>query len=409
MEEEKKTIISTLYKNELRSEEITEVISAIPSWIVRWGITLIILIIGSLLLISSFINYPDVVKTELKIKRSNSLVKLLAQNNTKIIDLKVTDGAQVLKGAVIASTESRRTTSDILKFLEFLKALTNSIEKQKKNSSIQFPSKLRLGDLQEKSEKLYQAYAQFDKTRRDRNLPSRRIILTNEEDEKFEKMDTKNVITSGDFITEEKSYLNAKYSSQQSVLSLVNNNINYSVDEKEFMESDYSIMKPESKFLQALRQIIIETEDWISQNIFIAPLSGKLTYAGVLVEGQDISAGTKVFEITSENEVFFGEITINEHDISKVSIGQEVLIKMRSFPSEQYGIIRGKLNDISESAINDSLFVGKISLDHFENKDSKREIVLRNGMNADAEIITEKSSLLQRIFMNMRKSLIKRG
>ena len=47
MEEEKLPPISTLYKDELRSEEITEVVSAVPSWIVRWGITLILLIIGN--------------------------------------------------------------------------------------------------------------------------------------------------------------------------------------------------------------------------------------------------------------------------------------------------------------------------------------------------------------------------
>ncbi|MNL15010.1 hypothetical protein D3C87_1359730 [compost metagenome] len=91
--------------------------------------------------------------------------------------------------------------------------------------------------------------------------------------------------------------------------------------------------------------------------------------------------------------------------MGKVKTGQRTLVKMRSFPFEQYGLIRGKVNYISDVAFKDSVFIAKIGFERFENKDPEHRIVLKNGMQADAEIITEESSLLQRFMRNITKML----
>jgi len=54
MENERKDI-------ELRSEEVQEVMGQIPAWIVRWGITLLFLVVVALLVGSCFFKYPDVI------------------------------------------------------------------------------------------------------------------------------------------------------------------------------------------------------------------------------------------------------------------------------------------------------------------------------------------------------------
>ena len=45
---------------ELRSEEFNEVLSAVPAWIVRWGITMIACVVLMLLVGSAVFKYPDV-------------------------------------------------------------------------------------------------------------------------------------------------------------------------------------------------------------------------------------------------------------------------------------------------------------------------------------------------------------
>ena len=49
---------------ELRSEEVQEVMGQIPAWIVRWGITLLFLVVVALLVGSCFFKYPDVITAD---------------------------------------------------------------------------------------------------------------------------------------------------------------------------------------------------------------------------------------------------------------------------------------------------------------------------------------------------------
>lgn len=45
---------------ELRSEEVQEVISHVPGRIIQWGITVIFMVLLSMLTISWFVKYPDI-------------------------------------------------------------------------------------------------------------------------------------------------------------------------------------------------------------------------------------------------------------------------------------------------------------------------------------------------------------
>ena len=50
---------------ELRSEEVQEVMGQVPAWIVRWGITLLFLVVVALLVGSCFFKYPDVITADM--------------------------------------------------------------------------------------------------------------------------------------------------------------------------------------------------------------------------------------------------------------------------------------------------------------------------------------------------------
>lgn len=89
--------------------------------------------------------------------------------------------------------------------------------------------------------------------------------------------------------------------------------------------------------------------------------------------------------------------------MGKVKLGQRTLIKLRSYPFEEYGIINDKVSYITNAALKDSVFVAKIDFAKIEHKNSANQIVLKPSMVADAEIITQESSLLQRFFRNITK------
>ncbi len=57
----------------MHCDEVQEVMGEIPSWIVRWGITVIFAIVVALIIGSHFFYYPDVVKTDIRITTDASM------------------------------------------------------------------------------------------------------------------------------------------------------------------------------------------------------------------------------------------------------------------------------------------------------------------------------------------------
>jgi hypothetical protein len=71
---------------ELRNEEVQELMGKIPPAILRFGIFIIFFFFITIILVSSFINYPDIEKVPINVK-----------NVTKIIGIKTNCSGQILK------------------------------------------------------------------------------------------------------------------------------------------------------------------------------------------------------------------------------------------------------------------------------------------------------------------------
>ena len=74
---------------EIKTEEVNELLTAVPKWIVRWGITMIFIIMVSALALSYFIRYPDTLTAKTIITTTNPPVTLISKTNGKITELKV--------------------------------------------------------------------------------------------------------------------------------------------------------------------------------------------------------------------------------------------------------------------------------------------------------------------------------
>ncbi|HZY38619.1 MAG TPA: HlyD family secretion protein [Mucilaginibacter sp.] len=128
-----------------------------------------------------------------------------------------------------------------------------------------------------------------------------------------------------------------------------------------------------------------------------APMSGRVSYGGVMEKGLAFDANQVLFYIIPEKEEYFGEMIISQNNMSKVKEGQQVLIRLKSYPFEEYGMLRGSIKYISEVPNKDSVFIAEVDLKTVRLSDQKRPIGLKQGMTADAAIITQDATIMQRI------------
>ncbi|RZJ23686.1 MAG: HlyD family efflux transporter periplasmic adaptor subunit [Acinetobacter sp.] len=413
------------------SEEVSDIIGSMPSWILRYGITIIIIILASIIFLSMWIRYPEIITTSVKINSPNSPKPILAKQTGKIVKLLVVDGETVAANQLIAFIESTGSHNDVLFLNKKLREIQTNFMANR-NIDIEFSDNLNLGEMQGSFQSFYQTFLDYKATQHkgvyleriaylEKDLQAIEALkgqiliqkkIQTQEFENYEseyaaykKLYKNKVISKNEFTQQENKYLSSKYPLQQTEMSLLNNSTTLLAKERELSDIKQSISDQKGRFIQALNQCINESDSWIMRFVLKSANPGKLSYAGPVQVNQSVSINQELFIINPNNSDFFGEIQIPQYNMGKVQSGQKVLIKLYSFPFEQYGALKGKLNYISDVAYRDSVFIGKVKIDTTFTRNQSQKISLKNGMQGMAEIITEESSLFDRFIRNIVKSL----
>lgn len=85
-----------------RSEKTQEILTYIPRWIIRSGITIIGILIIAFILLSKFIKYPDVVTSSITLRSDNPPSQYFAKEDDRSFDFTVENGSHVAIGQVLA-------------------------------------------------------------------------------------------------------------------------------------------------------------------------------------------------------------------------------------------------------------------------------------------------------------------
>lgn len=112
----------------------------------------------------------------------------------------------------------------------------------------------------------------------------------------------------------------------------------------------------------------------------------------------DIINASVVIKSTGANgrETFFGRMTISQTGIGNVHLGQDVLIKLKAYPFEQFGILKGQIKEISKSANEEGEFIAEVEINR-SRLEMKKNIHLKSGMLALGEIVIQDATILDRI------------
>ena len=109
---------------ELRSEEVQEILTKVPHWMIRWGNVLFLVIILMLLLISWFVKYPDIITSEAIITTQIPPQKEYAQITGTIDAILVEDNQEVNKSQVLAILENTANYKDVYKLNSVIDTIT---------------------------------------------------------------------------------------------------------------------------------------------------------------------------------------------------------------------------------------------------------------------------------------------
>jgi len=150
-------------------------------------------------------------------------------------------------------------------------------------------------------------------------------------------------------------------------------------------------------------------KDRVQRTTLRSPLKGTISRIHVNTIGGVISAGNPVLEIVPYRDSVLIEIHIKPADIADISIGQKARLKFTAYDFAIYGSLEGTVQFLSADTITNeegiSYFIARIKPANPYLGKPEEKLAIRVGMTAEADILTDKNTILQYLLKPIRRGL----
>ncbi|HEX8017872.1 MAG TPA: HlyD family efflux transporter periplasmic adaptor subunit [Flavobacterium sp.] len=417
---------------ELRSEEVQAILTRVPHWMIRWGTVLIFGIILMLFFVSWFLKYPDVVSTEIVITTNIPPEKIVSKSSGRIEAILVKDKSIVSKNSTLAVIENTANYKDVF----LLKKIVDEYNINNPNKVFLFSllKNAQLGEIEnafaafqrdyqaEQLSKKLQPFevenrAQFSEKvqikERLEILLQQRLIneselqLQRNEISRFEILFNKGIISAQEMETKKLSYLQAQknYKSLLSSISQLRSSLidNSKLSQNSQISGTKEEVTLERNMAQSFYQLKKVIKDWELAYTLKSSVSGVVTFLQVWTENQTINIGDNVFSIIPDTKNgFVGKVKAPALNSGKIKVGQVVNIRLANFPDREFGMLKGKIRNISLVPDKDGNLLLDVALPDRLQTSYKKQIVFQQEMKGTADIVTEDLRLLERILYQFR-------
>ena len=415
---------------ELRSEEVQEILTRMPNWMIRWGNVVILIILIIVFLVSWFIRYPDIISTQIVITTQIPPQKLITKISGKIEALLVKDRVNVTKNTPLAVIENTADYNDVF----LLKSIVDTINIDKSSFPFQLLASAQLGDI-ESSFAVFQKEYSADELNKQLQpykvdgaahslesillkerlnlLESQKSINQNElslgklDLDRFQTLFNKGIIAAQELERHKLTYLQSE-KSYKSLLSSISslksslNELNRSSKTSTINENKENV-NLERNVIQAFYQLKKNIKDWELNYVLRSSIDGKVTFLQIWTENQTINVGDNVFAIIPTNEsTYIGKLKALSLNSGKIKVGQDINIRLANYPDREFGILKGKIKNISLTPDKDGNLLIDVSLPNGIETSYKKQIVFQQEMSGSADIITEDLRLLERLLYQFR-------
>ncbi|KQM37458.1 HlyD family secretion protein [Chryseobacterium sp. Leaf201] len=419
---------------ELRSESVQDILTQPPHWMIRWGNTIILLILILILMMSYVIKYPEFIPAPIVVTSENPPEKLEARTNSKIEKIFIKNHQEVKKNEVLMVMQSTGNYNDILA----LKKIVDSIDPNRLSSfPVNETSHFKLGELQGdynsfakafQDEVLFtrlQPYApenlaanqslseyrvRIATLKQQKNLEKAKYELTRKSYQRSQELYNQGVIAALELENEKIKYIQAQQNLENITLSL--SQIEEGISNVNKTKSGAAINTEKDKInyssqtLQLFEQLRKSLKQWEQNYLVISNTDGVASFQQFFGENQFIKAGDVILSILPRSrDKIVGRMSVPAVNSGKIVAGEKVLIKLDNYRYQEYGIVEGKVQNISLSPDKEGNYYVDVVLPKGLKTSYNKNLVFDKELRGNAEIVTQDLRLIERFFFQMRKLL----
>jgi len=423
-------------KTEIHSEEIQELMGFIPNGVVRWGLTVIFIILSGIIVGSFFFKSPEIIIAPMVLTTKNPPVVLLSKSTGKIDRLFVKDGEQVYAGTIIALINNPTNYRDYILMKKGLALNSGSSSWDKQVLAIELPEQLTLGELQSSFSSFLKSRNNFRHYLNQNLIPQKIELLKKQiakQKEYYQTQLRQRDIQAKDLSLSEKSFFRdsllfkkqttseSEYEkARQTLLTKKSATIGFEASlrntESSILQMQGSSVELQMQYEKELAQFRLDLDEskqnqenlvhlWEEKYLVTSPVNGLVTYTSVWSENQEVKAGELIGTVIPSGETsIIAKAIIPTTGFGKIEIGQKVNIKLAGFPYMEYGMLTGRIRSVS--LVPDLKgYVAEVELEKGMTSSYKENLKFIQQMDGTAEIVTKELRLIYR-FINPLRALL---
>lgn len=415
---------------ELRSEEVQDILTKMPHWMIRWGSLVVLIILLLLFSVSWMVKYPDIITTEITITTQIPPEKLVAKTSGKIQVILIDDKVKVSENSPLAVIENAANYKDVF----LLKAITDTISLNNSKFPFEKFSSVQLGEIENSFAMFQKEYIASELNKQlqpykvessaqsfeAKQLRERLQLLEGQKEinqselqllktdvERYEKLFKKGIISAQEIEKQRLIYLQAEknYKNLLSSISQLKSSINElnRSSKTTLINQSTTFINLERNVMQSFYQLKKAIKDWELNYVFRSSIKGIVSFLQIWSENQTINAGENLFAIIPSTEKgYIGKVRAKAQNSGKLQIGQKVNIRLANYPDREFGIVKGKVKRISLTPDKEGNLLLDIELPNGLQTSYKKQINFQQEMSGTADIITEDLRLLERLLYQFR-------
>jgi hemolysin D len=178
-------------------------------------------------------------------------------------------------------------------------------------------------------------------------------------------------------------------------------------DRQKIQQLELEITQIQTKITDTKSQLL-SAQAQLKQNWLTAPISGTVSSLNIDNVGKVINAGETVLEIAPSDRPLVLSALLSNEEAGFVERGMPVKVKLDAYAYQDYGLVAGKVTEISADAKSDEQlgqsYQIEVALDKNYIVDEQKTIKFKPGQTATAEIIIRHRRILE-IFLDPIKKL----
>lgn len=423
-------------KIELLSDEVQEIFGTVPAWIVRWGVSLILLLITCFIAAGFLFRYPDIIASSAMIISKNPPASLVARTSGRIEMLSVREGENVSPGQILAVIENTANHRDVFHLQTLLNTIDDALNSEGQGLPL-IERRYVLGSIQSSFSLFERQYADYRdfcaldilgkkiasmkqriidqknaiaRMRKQAHNAQQTLALSKTQLDRDSLLFGNGVIAASEFERSKRNHLQVLSSYQNAVAFVDDAKMELNQLSYQLLDLESQRVDERNQLLNRLREgyemLVAAIAEWENNFTIVSPIEGRVTFSKYWGSNQYVGTGDLVFSvIPDETQEIVARLKIPVSGSGKVTTGQLVHIRLHNYPYTEFGTLEGRIQTLSlvpEETEDGIFYNAEVIFPNGLITNYNKMLPFSQQLRGDAEIVTNSLNLFQRFLNPLR-------